>query len=142
MSVMRCFRYTIAGLFYFFFLPFGAFGEEPWVARFEHAAVAADNVLASKAGKEILKQGGNAADAIASVLLTLGVVSPISSGLGGGGFFLYYRAKDNSIHFLDFREQAPFRATPTMFKQNYLPHLKREGLLVLFLEKLLELQRW
>ena len=39
-------------------------------------------------------------------MLALGVASPASSGLGGGGFALYYRASDRTVHFLDFRERA------------------------------------
>jgi gamma-glutamyltranspeptidase/glutathione hydrolase len=78
-------------------------------------AVAADHVLASQAGYEILEAGGNAADAAAATMLALGVASPASSGLGGGGFALYYRASDRSLTFLDFRETAPAAATATMF---------------------------
>jgi gamma-glutamyltranspeptidase/glutathione hydrolase len=78
-------------------------------------AVAADHPLASDAGAEILAAGGNAADAAAATMLALGVASPASSGLGGGGFALYYRASDRSVHYLDFREEAPSAATADMF---------------------------
>ena len=84
-------------------------------ARYRHYAVAADHPLASEAGASILAAGGNAADAAVATVLTLGVVSPTSSGLGGGGFALYYRASDRSLTFLDFRERAPSAASPTMF---------------------------
>ena len=83
--------------------------------RFTEYAVAADSPLASLAGAEILAQGGNAADAVVATALALGVVSPASSGLGGGGFALYYRASDRSVTFVDFREEAPAAATPDMF---------------------------
>lgn len=49
-------------------------------------------------------------------MLALGVVNPASSGIGGGGFALYYRAQDGSLTFLDFRERAPRAASPTMFE--------------------------
>jgi gamma-glutamyltranspeptidase/glutathione hydrolase len=78
-------------------------------------AVASDHAAASKAGAEILAAGGNAADAAAATMLALGVVNPASSGLGGGGFALYYDAKDGSLSFLDFRERAPRAATRDMF---------------------------
>ncbi|MGD8823427.1 MAG: gamma-glutamyltransferase [Myxococcales bacterium] len=85
-------------------------------AVFTEDAVASDHVEASQAGAEILAAGGNAADAAAATMLALGVVNPASSGLGGGGFALYYSAKDGSVSFLDFRERAPRAATPTMFE--------------------------
>jgi gamma-glutamyltranspeptidase/glutathione hydrolase len=85
-------------------------------AVFTRDAVAADHAEASKAGAEILAAGGNAADAAAATMLALGVVNPASSGLGGGGFALYYCAKDGSLTFLDFRERAPRAATRTMFE--------------------------
>ena len=85
-------------------------------AVFSREAVAADHVEASRAGAEILVAGGNAADAAAATMLALGVVNPASSGLGGGGFALYYRASDRSLTFLDFRERAPRAASRTMFE--------------------------
>jgi gamma-glutamyltranspeptidase/glutathione hydrolase len=85
-------------------------------AVFKRDAVAADHAAASQAGAEILAAGGNAADAAAATMLALGVVNPASSGLGGGGFALYYCAKDGSLTFLDFRERAPRAATATMFE--------------------------
>jgi len=82
---------------------------------FDTDAVAADQYEASRAGAEVLAAGGNAADAAAATMLALGVVNPASSGLGGGGFALYYESKSGSVTFLDFRERAPRAADPTMF---------------------------
>src|SRR5512139_1443503 len=84
----------------------GSVGPEPerFAAEFRSYAVAADHPLASDAGAEILAAGGNAADAAAATMLALGVASPASSGMGGGGFALYYRAEDGSLTFIDFRE--------------------------------------
>jgi gamma-glutamyltranspeptidase/glutathione hydrolase len=87
----------------------------PHSGVFERDAVAADHYEASKAGAEILAAGGNAADAAAATMLALGVVNPASSGLGGGGFALFYDASSGAITFLDFRERAPRAAEPTMF---------------------------
>ncbi len=89
---------------------------EDFAQRYREYAVAAHHPLASRAGAEILAAGGNAADAAAATMLALGVSTPSSSGLGGGGFALYYRARDRSLTFLDFRERAPGKATPTMFR--------------------------
>ena len=91
-------------------------------AVFTRDAVASDHVAASQAGAEILAAGGNAADAAAATMLALGVVNPASSGLGGGGFALYYSAEDASLTFLDFRERAPRASTRTMFdREGSLP---------------------
>jgi len=78
-------------------------------------AVAAEHRLASQAGIEILRCGGNAVDAAVAALLAGGVVNPSSSGLGGGGFMLVYLAKSASLHAIDFRESAPSGATRDMF---------------------------
>jgi gamma-glutamyltranspeptidase/glutathione hydrolase len=83
---------------------------------FHKYVVAADHVDASAAGAALLASGGNAADAVAATMLALGVASPTGSGLGGGGFALYYRAKDKSLTFIDFREKAPAATTALLFQ--------------------------
>jgi len=62
---------------------------------------------AAQAGIQMLRQGGNAFDAAAATALALGVVEPGSSGIGGGGFFLLYIAKENRYVMLDARETSP-----------------------------------
>ena len=79
------------------------------------AAVASANPLASEAGIEVLKQGGNAFDAAIAVSAALGVVEPYGSGLGGGGFFLLHRASDGFQVFVDGRETAPGAANADMY---------------------------
>ncbi len=117
-SLERMFRSRLSWFFalcccwLFLLTPVGRSSDGP---TFEKYAVAADNVEASEAGAAVLAAGGNAADAAAATMLALGVASPGSSGLGGGGFALYYRASDQSLTFLDFREAAPAAATAEMF---------------------------
>lgn len=79
------------------------------------AAVASAHALATDAGMEILASGGNAFDAAVAVSSVLSVVEPISSGLGGGGFFLLHDAKSGRDIFIDARETAPAAATPAIY---------------------------
>lgn len=83
-----------------------------------HAAggiVSTANPLASEAGREILREGGSAADAAMAVMVALTVVEPQSSGIGGGGFLLYNDGKTGRIATIDGRETAPASATPNRF---------------------------
>lgn len=79
------------------------------------AVIASGHSLATDAGMEILAKGGNAFDAAVAVSSTLAVVEPISSGLGGGGFFLLHDARTGKDVMLDARETAPESATPEQF---------------------------
>ncbi|MET0551127.1 MAG: gamma-glutamyltransferase [Xanthomonas sp.] len=79
------------------------------------AAIASGHRLATEAGLQILREGGNAFDAAVAVSSTLSVVEPISSGLGGGGFFLLHDARTGKDVMLDARETAPESATPAAF---------------------------
>ncbi len=79
------------------------------------AAIASGHHLATEAGMEILAKGGNAFDAAVAVSSTLAVVEPISSGLGGGGFFLLHDAATGKDVMLDARETAPQAANEAAF---------------------------
>ncbi|HET8690753.1 MAG TPA: gamma-glutamyltransferase family protein [Steroidobacteraceae bacterium] len=79
------------------------------------AGVAAANPYAVDAGIEILEAGGGAADAAVAVQAMLGLVEPQSSGIGGGGFMLYYDAASKKMTAFDGREAAPKAAPPDMF---------------------------
>jgi gamma-glutamyltranspeptidase/glutathione hydrolase len=78
-------------------------------------AIASAHFLATEAGHETLAKGGNAFDAAVAVSATLSVVEPISSGLGGGGFFLLHDAKTGRDQFIDARETAPASASPDKY---------------------------
>jgi gamma-glutamyltranspeptidase/glutathione hydrolase len=88
-------------------------GYKPAYAR--NYMVVTANPLASKAGCDVLKAGGTAADAAVAVQMVLGLVEPQSSGLGGGAFMLHYDAKTRTVQSYDGRETAPAAAT-----ENYL----------------------
>jgi gamma-glutamyltranspeptidase / glutathione hydrolase len=79
------------------------------------AAIASAHTLATDAGQEILAKGGNAFDAAVAVSAVLSVVEPVSSGLGGGGFFLLHDAKTGRDVMVDARETAPASATPAKY---------------------------
>lgn len=79
------------------------------------AAIATAHPLATRAGFEILEQGGNAFDAAVAVTAALAVVEPAGSGLGGGGFWLLHQASSGHQIMLDGREMAPKKAHADMY---------------------------
>lgn len=71
--------------------------------------------LATDAAFQILRDGGNAVDAAVAASFVISVVRPQSTGLGGGGFLLFYDNRAKTTLAFDFRERAPRRATSNMF---------------------------
>ena len=71
------------------------------------AAAATENPLATRAAIAQMRAGGNAIDAAVTAALVGGVVSPVSSGIGGGGFALVWDATKKQPFLIDFREMAP-----------------------------------
>ncbi|MBT2515402.1 gamma-glutamyltransferase [Arthrobacter sp. ISL-30] len=70
-------------------------------------AVSTVDPEASAAAIEVLREGGNAADAAVAAAATLGVTEPYSAGIGGGGYFVFYDAKTGQVGTIDGRETAP-----------------------------------
>ena len=105
--LMRCFIYPLA-----LFLFSGAVSADKTSYR---NAVASAHGLASEAGMQILRQGGNAFDAAVTMAMVLAVVEPYSSGLGGGGFWLLQRTGDDKPIMVDGRERAPLAAHRDMY---------------------------
>ena len=101
--------------------------EQP--VRAKHGMVVSVHHLASDAGLEVLREGGNAVDAAVATGFALAVVHPAAGNLGGGGFMLI-RIHDGNDIFLDYREKAPLAATETMYQDahgNVLPEESLEG---------------
>jgi gamma-glutamyltranspeptidase/glutathione hydrolase len=95
----------------------------------DSAMVVSAREEASKIGIQILKDGGNAFDAMVATEMALAVCYPFAGNLGGGGFMVY-RTFDGKIGALDYREKAPLKASKTMYlDQNGEPNpkLSREG---------------
>ena len=90
------------------------FQPKPLVTAKKHMVVAA-HPLAAEAGLAILRKGGSAVDAGIAVQMVLNLVEPQSSGLGGGGYILYWDAGSKQLASIDGRETAPAAATPELF---------------------------
>jgi gamma-glutamyltranspeptidase / glutathione hydrolase len=82
--------------------------------RGRHGMVVAREFHATDAGLEVLKAGGNAADAAVAVGFALAVTHPSAGNIGGGGFMLV-RMADGRTAFVDFRERAPAAASHNMY---------------------------
>lgn len=76
-------------------------------------AIATSNPLATDAGDQVLRAGGNAMDAAVAVQMALALVEPQSSGIGGGAFLLHFDGRE--VRSFDGRETAPQQATPQLF---------------------------
>ncbi|KAF2293107.1 hypothetical protein GH714_036815 [Hevea brasiliensis] len=82
-----------------------------------HGVVAADDGRCSVIGMNVLREGGHAVDAAVATALCLGVVSPASSGIGGGAFMLI-RLANGTAQAFDMRETAPMQASQDMYAGN------------------------
>ena len=78
-------------------------------------AVSSVDAEASRIGLEVLRDGGNAADAAVATAAALGVTEPYSAGIGGGGYFVYFDAATGEVTTLDGRETAPAGMGPNAF---------------------------
>ena len=95
----------------------------------EHGMVVSADSIASAAGVEVLRQGGNAVDAAVMVGFVMAVTYPEAGNLGGGGFMLI-RMADGRATMIDFREKAPAAARKDMFLDpagNPVPGMSQRG---------------
>ncbi|MBM1107240.1 gamma-glutamyltransferase [Aurantibacter crassamenti] len=95
----------------------------------QKAMVVSARVEASKIGSDILKQGGNAFDAMIATEMALAVAYPFAGNLGGGGFMVYRKA-DGTTGAIDYREKAPLSAHADMYLDstgNVIPEMSTVG---------------
>ena len=92
--------------------------QDKEAVRAEHFMAVTAHPLATQAAYQILKAGGNAADAAVTAQLVLNLVEPQSSGIGGGAFMLYWDAKNKTLFSFDGRETAPGAADADYFKDS------------------------
>ena len=97
------------------------------VVMTRHGMVATSQPLASEAGLAILKKGGNALDAAIATALTLGVVEPMSTGIGGDAFLLYYRAADQRIYGVNGSGRCPKGLTLEALRQRGIAGVPSKG---------------
>ncbi len=93
-------------------------GQQEVVSK--NGMVSSAHGLASEAGAQMLRKGGNAVDAAVATAFAIGVAEPFTSGIGGGGFMLVRMAESregrDQTAFIDYREVAPLAATPDMYE--------------------------
>ncbi|WP_395695904.1 gamma-glutamyltransferase [Nocardioides sp.] len=100
-------------------------------------AVTSVDPYASRVGLRVLRHGGNAVDAAVATAAALGVTEPFSSGIGGGGYFVYHDARSGTVRTIDGRETAPaamrhdaFIDPSTGEPYNFSPELVTSGVSV------------
>lgn len=90
--------------------------------------VASAHPIATDAGEQVLRAGGNAIDAAIAVQFGLNVGEPMMTGIGGSGFFMVYHNESKTTKIFDGHSQAPKAAYPEMFldeNKEVIPFRKR-----------------
>jgi gamma-glutamyltranspeptidase / glutathione hydrolase len=100
----------------------------PQASGFE-AAVSSDHPLASAAGADVLRRGGNAIDAAITMAGVLTVTRPHMNGPGGDVFMIYYDAKTRKVYTLNGAGRAGSKATPAFFAGRNLTDVPNSGIL-------------
>ena len=106
---------SILKIFFLFFL---IFAKNTFAVEKNNFIVSTSHPQASKIGRDILAKGGNAIDAVLAIQMSLNLLEPESSGIGGGGFLLYYDKRKNHLTFYDGRETAPSKIKKEFFLDN------------------------
>lgn len=108
-------------------------GASKYPERAKNGMVVSSHYLASQAGVEVMKKGGNAVDAAIATGFALAVTHPSAGNIGGGGFMIVYK-NDGSVTAFDFREKAPAAAHERMYLDangQYIKNLNHDGYLAI-----------
>ncbi|WP_432800028.1 gamma-glutamyltransferase family protein [Poriferisphaera sp. WC338] len=123
MKALRTYLFPIIALTFLLILNPTVYAAAQTASGKKHAVVAGHPV-ATKNGMMILEQGGNAVDAAVAVSLSLGVVEPYGSGIGGKIIFLYYEAATGKVHSIEALGAAPMNTDVKTFTST--PQSKRK----------------
>jgi gamma-glutamyltranspeptidase/glutathione hydrolase len=93
----------------------------------QHGIVATSQPLAAQAGLDVLKRGGNAVDAAIAASAMIGLTEPMSCGIGGDVFVIYYEAKTGKLHGLNGSGRSPYDLTSEVFRQKGLQFIPEDG---------------
>ena len=93
----------------------------------KNGIVATSHPLAAQAGLDVLKSGGNAADAAVAAAATIAVVEPMSCGIGGDLFAIYWDAKSQKLYGLNASGRSPHALTRQVFAEKGLEQIPEEG---------------
>ena len=102
----------------FFFFLFIFITKNTYAVEKNNFIISTSHPQASKIGRDILNKGGSAMDAVIAVQMVLNLVERQSSGIGGGGFLLYFDKKSSNLSFYDGREIAPSKIKKEFFLDN------------------------
>jgi gamma-glutamyltranspeptidase/glutathione hydrolase len=109
--------------------PVGDPGQSRSVVISTNGMVATSHPLAAQVGLDILKAGGNAADAAIATSAMMGLVEPMSCGIGGDLFVIYWDAKSETLHGLNASGRSPYAMNRDVFKEKGLDEIPIHGVL-------------
>ena len=107
--------------------PAGDHRQSRSVVIAQHGMVATSQPLAAQAGLDVLKAGGNAADAAVATSAAMGVVEPMSCGIGGDLFIIYWDAKTKKLYGLNACGRSPYKLSREVFAQKGLKEIPTSG---------------
>jgi gamma-glutamyltranspeptidase/glutathione hydrolase len=92
-----------------------------------HGMVATSQPLAAEVGLDVLKKGGNAVDAAIAANAALGLMEPMSCGIGGDLYAIVWDAKTQKLYGLNASGRSPYRATRALFAERGLKEIPSRG---------------